>query len=89
MPSESLPPGDGAPETARITKAQAKDLRDVCKLAFGEQFAALLRQDLGVGVDESLTLTRLTVLVTPERYQALLDGYEACLRQEQEADVPG
>ena len=66
------------PETARITKGQAKDLRDVAKLAFGERFAARLRQDLGLTADDSLTLTRLVELVPVDQYQTLIDGYEAC-----------
>jgi hypothetical protein len=76
------------PETARITKGQAKDLRDVAKLAFGERFAARLRQDLGLTADDSLTLTRLVELVPVDQYQTLIDGYEACPRQQVEANVP-
>src|SRR5882724_10594223 len=78
-----------APETTRVTRDQARDLKRLAQTAFGyREGEERLRQDLGFEPEESLTLRQLAAHVTVEQYATVMDGYAQVLRQEVEADLP-
>ena len=78
-----------APETTRVTRDQARDLKRLAQTAFGyREGEERLRQDLGFEPEESLTLRHLAAHVTVEQYATVMDGYAQVLRQEVEADLP-
>jgi hypothetical protein len=82
--------GQVSPAGIYISRDQARELKRAAQTVFG--FAGAdrrLREDLGLAADERLTLMRPCARVPVEQYQTLMDGYEAVLRQEQEADGPG
>jgi hypothetical protein len=65
-------------------------LKQLAQQAFGyREGGRRLQADLGFEVDEALTLRHLAAHVPVERYQALMAAYEAALRPQVEADVPG
>jgi len=77
------------PETTRLSRDQARDLKRLAQTAFGyREGEERLRQDLGFEPEESLTLRHLAAHVTVEQYATVMDGYAQVLRQEVEADLP-
>jgi hypothetical protein len=82
-----LPAGEAS--AARLTIAQARELKRLAGATFGyPEGMRRLRADLGFAVNESLTLRHLAAHVTAAQYAALMAAYEAELRQAVEADVP-
>jgi hypothetical protein len=82
-------PGDVPPPPAdRLTLDQARELKQLAQTAFGyREGERRLRADLGFEPEESLTLRHIAAHVSVERYQALLDAYQAALGREVESDV--
>jgi hypothetical protein len=83
------PNNDLDPEATRISRDEARTLKQLAQQAFGcREGARRLRADLGFEVDEALTLRHLAAHVSAARYAALVTAYEAHLRQAVEADIP-
>jgi|SRR5882724_3399207 len=77
------------PETTRLSRDQARDLKKLAQMAFGyPEGEKRLRHDLGFEVGERLTLRHLAAHVTAARYQTLMDAYGQVLQQAVEADLP-
>jgi hypothetical protein len=77
------------PETTRLSRDQARDLKRLAQTAFGyREGEKRVRQDLGFEPEESLTLRHLAAHVTMAQYAALMATYEAILQQVVEADLP-
>jgi hypothetical protein len=88
-PLAPLPSGEGAPQAERISRDDARTLKQLAQHAFGyREGACRLRADLGFEVDEALTLRHLAAHVSRQQYTRLCKAYEAVSRQAVDADVP-
>ena len=84
------PAGDPVPPTAaRISRDQARELKQLAQSTFGyADGARQLRTDLAMAADEALTLRHLSAHVTVATFETLRARYDAHLRQQIEDDVP-
>jgi hypothetical protein len=88
-PLVPLPPGEGEASAERISKDEARTLKQLAQHAFGyREGERRLRADLGFEPDESLTLRHLAAHVTVAQYETLLATYQAQRQAEDAHDVP-
>jgi hypothetical protein len=89
-PVDAPTTGDATPEASRISQDEARELKRLAQAAWGYRVGeANLRAALGFEVDEPLTLRHLAAHVTAAQYARLRADYEAAVRREVDADVPG